>query len=148
MTESRETSRDALTTLLTTALTGAGNPCQAVIGHKPTKNDIKNRSPLVAVMSRGSDRVRFTFEGGRLEALLTIQIWVLGSDASGSWTAALAEDKLDEIEADIFNTLEQNCSTDNWAWISYDGESVADDIPYDGTPYIVENIPIRVKVHK
>lgn len=145
-TQNRETARDALVTLLSAALTGAGNPCQAVIGHKPGADDIAGRSPLVSVQSAGTERLRFTAAGTRPNFYFQLDTWVL-LKATG-WTKANAEDTLDEIEQTIAQVVEDNQATANWGALDYDGRSTIMDVAFDGVPYIREVILIKVAVLK
>ena len=145
---SRETVRDALTTLLDTALVGTGLPAQLVIGHKPTVSEIAKQSPVVAVMGAGSLRERQTFQGQKSAFFLTIRVWVVATDDDAGWTSADAEDALDSIESIIADTIDTNRSNaPTWVAIGYDGRTVAvDDEVFDGVPYLQEVIPLRVEV--
>lgn len=147
MTETRETSRDALVMLFDTALTGTGNPVQEVIGYKPGADEIKAKSPLVSVTSMGSERPRRTTAGNFATFYLEVETWVLLTDG-GSWTPAIAENMTDTIEKGIAGVVADNQETANWNIISYDGPTQVADVGFDGVPYIRETIPIRIEVFK
>jgi len=146
VTESRETSRDALAALLVTALVDT-NIVKAVIGHKPTKEDVKNRSPLVAVVSVGRARPRFTTQENRATFRFDVQLWVLIADGV-AWTPAIAEDRLDLMEATVAEVVAVNQETDDWNCLIAEDDSVIGDVGYDGVPYVVEHLPVTVEVFK
>ena len=63
MSTGRETSRDALVALLSTALVGVGLPVKTCSGSKQVS--LEGITPLVVVLSKGSDRETMTFCGDR-----------------------------------------------------------------------------------
>jgi hypothetical protein len=112
MTVNRETARDGLTSLLTTALTGIA---ASVVGHR--LSDPAGQTPVVAVLSASSDRPRMTFQGNRAVFRLLVQILILAEDATG-YTEADAEDKLDLVEKTVSATVEANAgATAYWSHI-------------------------------
>lgn len=105
----RETIRDALASVLTTALVGSGLPVQAVYGYKV--GDFSSQSPVVVVTSAGSDRTRpGTFET-KWNTAVRLDIWVFihyaNIDRAGTvvWTEANTDDRLDLIEKEIADAL-------------------------------------------
>lgn len=142
MTTNRETVRDALTTLLTAGLSGIA---QEVVGHK--LSDPAGKTPMVAVLSTGTLRQRFTFQGTRPTFYLTVQVLVLAEDATG-YTEADAEDKLDLLEKEIAGILESNWRTTNWQGLEQTGPSEVMDVSIGGHAYYLEVIPIAVEVGK
>jgi len=142
MATSREAARDALVTLLSAALVGTGKPVKTVSGSKV--ESLEGATPLVVVLSRGSERERLTFQGDRATFYMVIQTWVLQS-ASG-WTQAQAEDAVDSIEALIAATLEANQGTANWEILAYEGRSTILEAVVAGVPYYVETTPIAVRL--
>lgn len=141
----RETIRDALTTLLNTALvSGTPQLAQAVYGYQ--KIDFGSISPVVLVYGDGSERPIATFAGGKSSFYLVIGVFV-AITASGGYTEADAEDRLDAIEAKIADTLETYRSNQaNWDYIDYADRSYVQDVAIGGVPYTNENILIRVDV--
>ena len=142
MATSRETARDALVALLSAALIGTGKPVKTVSGSKV--ESLEGATPLVVVLSRGSERERLTFQGDRATFYMVIQTWVLQS-ASG-WTQAQAEDAIDSIEALIAATLEANRGTANWEILAYDGQSTILEAVVAGVPFYVETTPIVARL--
>jgi len=142
MATSREAARDALVTLLSAALVGTGKPVKTVSGSKV--ESLEGETPLVVVLSRGSERERLTFQGDRATFYMVIQTWVLQS-ASG-WTQAQAEDAIDSIEALIAATLEANQGTANWEILAYDGQSTILEAGVAGVPFYVETTPIVARL--
>lgn len=140
MATSRETARDALTTLLTAGLSGTA---QEVVGHRVS--DPAGKTPVVAVLSGGSLRERLTFQGTRPTFYLTIQVLVLAEDATG-YTEADAEDTLDTLEAAIAGILESNWRTTTWESIEQTGQSEVLDVAIGGHAYYLEVIPVAMKL--
>lgn len=141
MTTSRELTRDALVTLLDTALVSA--LAQGVIGHKPTGGDLQGKRVLVAVLSGGSLRRPFTMQGNRSSFRFEVQVWVLLS--GDGWTVAQAEDRLDAVEQKVAETYEANRrasgSPKEWDVLSYADFSMVQDVKtVQGVPYLVEGI--------
>jgi len=142
----RETVRDALATLLETALTGSGNPAQAVYAYQV--GDFGGRSPVVVVSSAGSERDHRTM-GERYHNFfyLNVYVFVLYADPGTDWGEDNAEDRVDLLEKEIADVLMDNFSTDDWVYIQLDGRSVRDSVEIGGQEYIREVIPVRVEVY-
>lgn len=142
----RETARDGLTTILTTALVGSGKPAQAVYGYMV--GDFGGQSPVVRVMSAGSERSEVTYDTDYYTAFFfTVECWVLKVDPASSWTEADAEDRLDLLEKTIADTLAANYSNGAaWDRVMPDGRStVIDGSLLGGDDYLVEVIPVRAE---
>lgn len=142
----RETTRDALTALLTTALVGTGLPCQAVYGYQVS--DFHGKTPVVVVSSAGSAHERMTHQGNRSTFYFNIYSFVLYSDADTGWTEADAEDRLDLIEKTIAETLETYRRYDGyWQGIDYSDRSQSDSVAIGGDDYRREIISVVVEVY-
>jgi len=139
----RETVRDALTTLLDTALTGVGNPAQAVYGYQI--GDFQGQSPVVVVSSAGSERLKFQLSGQRSLLYFNVYVFVLYSDQD-TWGEDDAEDRMDLIEKEIADVLRDNRNTSNWTDIQLEGRSTLDAIAIGGTEYRREVMEIRAEV--
>jgi len=139
MATSRETARDALTTLLDAGLTTK----QEVVGHKLA--DPAGKSPIVAVLSAGTLRQRLTFQGTRPTFYLTIQVLVLAEDQAG-YTEADAEDTLDTVESEIAAVLEDNWRTSSWESLEQTGPSEVIDVSIGGVAYYLEEIPVAMSL--
>lgn len=144
MATSREITRDALVTLLNTALVGVGLPVKTVTGSNV--KTLEGLTPLVAVLSGGSLRERMTLEGDKLTCHLEVQVWVL-QEGTG-WTNAQAEDALDRIESLIAGVYESERGTANWAVLEYDGRTTVIEVTSDGKLYFMERVPTIVRTIK
>lgn len=141
---SRKVVRDALKTLLTAKLVGVGLPVKTVVDSK--QKVLEGKTPLVAILSGGTNRKRITFMGTKPTFMLSTQIWVL-QEGTG-WTLAQAEDALDDIEALISEVFADNAGAANWSIIEYSGNSIVEEVEADGKLYYVETIPTRVQTTK
>jgi hypothetical protein len=149
MASNRETARDKVVTLLLADLVGTGKPAAQVLGHKAGKTDFEAGTPLVAVLSHATHRERMTQQGSRATFTLEIHSLVLAASADGSWTEAMAEDRLDLIEATISGTVDtfNNASkTDTVARIRL-GDSEVSEIAIGGEAYLEEVTPCVVEVY-
>lgn len=108
--------------------------------------DLAGRSPVVMVLSSGSERLPFTFEGNRSRFYFDVQVWTLYADGE-DWTEAEAEDRADALEVAVAEVLEAHRKEALWELVTYDGRTTAEDVVTSGgVPYIVETIPIVVEV--
>ena len=142
MATSRESGRDALVTLLGTALVGTGLPAKTVTGSKI--ETLQGATPIVAVLSAGSLRERLTYQGHKATFYLEILVFV--RQAQTGWTNAQAEDALDDIEVLIAGVLELNTATANWEMVDYNGQTTVYEIEVEGTKYYLERIPVVVRL--
>lgn len=140
MTVNRKDIRATLAAALTTALTTA----QAVYGYQ--RGGFEGRTPVVRVMSAGSERPRYTAQGNRGTLHFLVQLWVLYTDPDAGWTEANAEDALDQLEYELAAYVETYRATDDWIAIDLEGRSRVEIVRYQGLPYVVEDVPIAVKV--
>jgi hypothetical protein len=143
MATSRETVRDALTTLLQTALVGSGKPAQAVYGYQV--GDFGGQSPVVVVTSGPVERMRRGL-GACWHTTATLMVYVFVAYAATGWTEANAEDALDTIEALIADVVLANGSTANWNGMVYDGPTQVDGLAIGGVEYRREVIELRCEV--
>ena len=138
----RHQCRDALTAILTPVLVGAGLPVQAIFGYPPA--ELHGESPVVAVHSTGAKHTPITTLDNTARYHLQVTVLVLHTDAA-SWTPALAEDALDDIEALIAAALAANQRTATWHRLE-PGISTADLVTISGFPYRREIIPVEIEV--
>lgn len=147
MSFSRETARDALATLLNTALVGAGKPCQAFYGYQVA--DFGGQSPIAMLVSAGSERDQQTLSTRR-KSFFSFQVisFVLYADAASSWTEANSQDSLDEIENVVDETIAANLTNGTtWADLGYEGRSTTGIVQVvGGDSYRYEIIPVRAEV--
>lgn len=142
MSTSRETARDALATLLDTALVGTGLPCKIVVKSKPSA--LKGNTPLVSILSAGSYRERLTVSGDRGTFHFSLHVWV--QQATSGWTNAQAEDALDTIESLIADTFSTNRRGTNWEVLEYSEASTVADVAIEGEKYYLESIPVITRL--
>lgn len=120
---------------------------EAVYNHKV--GDPKGRSPIVVVLSAGSDRQVTTFSTQSAVFYFEVQLWVLYADpgATPPWTEADAEDLLDLIEKEVSKVVHDNVVNGVWKDINYTGRSTVLDVAtLGGDAYVLEKIPIGVEV--
>ena len=139
MTVNRKYIRATLAAALTTAMPAA----QAVYGYQ--RGGFEGRTPVVRVMSAGSERPRLTARGNWVTLSFLVQIWVLYADPDADWTEANAEDALDQLEYELAVYVEAHRSTNDWLAIDLEGRSRVEIVRYQGLPYLVEDVPITVK---
>jgi hypothetical protein len=149
MASNRETARDKVVTLLLADLVGTGKPAAQVLGHKAGKADFEAGVPLVAVLSRATHRERMTRQGSRATFTFEIHSLVLAASSDGTtWTEAMAEDRLDLIDATIAGTVDtfnNAAKTDTVTMIGL-GESAVGELPIGGEAYLEEVTPCTVEV--
>lgn len=148
----RETVRDALTTLLSTALTGIGNPVQSVYGYHVSEFGGEGfESPVVLVLSSGSQRERRGLGNQKYRTFFQLEILVFVSDAisAESWTDANVEDRLDLIEKEIADVIAENRSSPGvWDDLKHVPGNYTNIVPakLGGHSYKMETIPVIVEV--
>jgi hypothetical protein len=144
MATSRKDIRDAIATILEAGLVGDGLPVKTVSAHK--QESLEGITPLVVVLSRGSEREAFTYQGNQSSFRFLVQVWVL-QEATG-WTQAQAEDALDDIEKRVAAIYEDNrtkrAGSGQWEKLAYDGQTRVFEVSVAGVPYYVESIPTVV----
>jgi hypothetical protein len=140
--DNRETLRDALAALLTTALVGTGLPAQHVYGYPI--GDFGAESPVVVVGSAGSERVRETTSSKWRDWFhLDVFVFVVCVDAGTTWGEDDAEDALDLIEKEIADALIDNTEAGSVNFFEPAGRSTVDHIVIGGDNYRREHIPVR-----
>lgn len=142
----REMVRDALGTLLSAALVGTGKPAQAFFGYMV--GDFAGQSPVVVLTSAGTQQEqRQTTSRQKNGYFFTIFTFTLYAQDGTTYGEDDVEDVVDLLEKTIRETLANNRSTVNWAFIEYDGRSVVDTTMIAGEEYRRESIPVRVDVY-
>lgn len=139
----RETARDALTALLSAALTGTSGIVQEVYGYRVA--DFAGKSPVVVVSSAGSQRKRRTMQGSGNTVYLQVDTFVLYADGD-TWGEDDAEDRLDAIEAAIAGVISDNENATNWYSLRQDGRSNRVDVPVGGVEYAREVTVVAAEV--
>lgn len=123
----RQAVRDSLATILGAVLVGDGKLCEAIYNYRT--DNFNGASPVIVVCSRGSDRDKMTqVSVVNTDVLLYIYTFVLYTDG-GTWTPALSEDRLDDIEALITDTMYANFNNPGiWVSIDFDQQSQVEPI--------------------
>jgi hypothetical protein len=134
---SRQVIRDRLASHLTTALVGAGKLAQNVLNYRT--DNFEGATPMVVVCSRGSDRDKMAeVSVVNTDVLLYIYTFVLYSDED-TWGPDDAEDRLDEIEKVISDTMYDNFHDDGyWISIDFDQQSQVETVVIGSLEYMRE----------
>lgn len=142
MTALRETTRDALTVLLSAGVTSA----QTVYNYQI--NDLGGQSPVVICYSAGSNREPLTGQGNQTHVYLNVDSYVLYRDPESSYGEDDAEDMLDAIEQEIAAVIESNRTNGTiWGYLGYDDASTVLKVDLGGTFYLWESIPLLARVY-
>ena len=149
MAVNRELIRDKLAELLEDDLVTTEEIVEEVYNRKV--DNPQGKSPIVCVLSAGTGRPPTTFGTHGALFYFELQIWVLYADpdATPAWTEALAEDRLDLIEKEVGEIIEENAAISGyWDDIDYDGRSVVADVTTrGGEAYVLERIPVLIEVY-
>lgn len=143
---SREPVRKALAALLQSALVGSGKPAQVVYDH--LVSDLGGASPVVVVSSGPIRRLFENFgECDHAVMVMRVYVFVLYADGSGAWDAADAEDRADEIEALVAQTVIANRHNNEWNSAAYvDDPTDPVIVEIGGLGYRRELINVKVEV--
>ena len=141
----RHDAKNALTTLLTTALVGSGLPVEAVYGYRV--GDFEGQSPVVVVDVAGSGHPAPDVYGGwPVIANVNVYVFVLYSEQGTAYTNEDADEVLADIEARISAVIQANPSTATWSRASYRGDTLAGAVVLGGNTYKFEEIPLALRV--
>lgn len=144
MSANRKIVRQALAALLTTNLTGSGNPLQQLYRYQV--GDFRGQSPVGVLTSAGTKRERMTFMGSKATFYFDLHLFVLYADPGTTWDEEDAEDALDDIEAEVAALLDANQRTTNWEALDYAERTLAAPVVVGGDEYKHEIIPLQVEV--
>jgi len=149
MAANRETARDKVVALLLADLVGSGKPAAQGLGHKAGKSDFAAGTPLVCVLSGGTHRERMTRQGSRATFTLEIHTLVLAASTDGTWTEAMAEDRLDLIDATIAGTVDtfNNAEKTDTVQVIGLGDSEMGELAIGGEAYLEEITPCTVEIY-
>lgn len=143
----RKVLREALATLLTTQLVGVGLPVNAVYAYQVA--DTKGKSPVVFVTSAGSWR-RNPEHSTRPTSIayLDVNILVLYSDGTASWTEQHSEERLDLIEKMIGEVVANNSENPAmpWMFLDFAGRSEVTSVVIGGKDYSWEIVPLQAQL--
>jgi hypothetical protein len=143
----RKTLRESLATLLAAELVGAGKPVSAVYAYQVA--DTKGKSPVVFVTSAGAWRrnPEHSTRAGSI-AYLDVNILVLYSDGTTSWTEQHSEERLDLIEKKIGEVVANNSENpaQPWMFLDFAGRSEVTSVVIGGKDYSWEIIPLQAQL--
>lgn len=112
------------------------------------KTQFSEGMPVVRVMSAGSLRPPSIAAGNATRFYFVVQVWVLFSEIDGNWTEENADDTLDAIETEIADWVDQNQQVVGyWKTVQYAQRSTTRIIEEDGEAWLVEDIPLEIRVH-
>lgn len=106
----RETTRDALTALFT-----ATNKWQKVFGYIPTEDNINGQSPILIIISDGTNQEMSMLETNKSIYYFSCSTWVRMSDTElgGTFGHANAEDTLDSLDKEFRQTIRNSPMLDS-----------------------------------
>lgn len=143
--KTRKEVREQLGSVLSTALTGDGNPVYEV--HDYMKSTFDSHSPVLAIGSSGLVANPEVQQFGPSGWFPTYYFELLTFVARKGDEMA-SEDELDEVAQALYETLETNQVLDGWwAALSYGDRSTIEDAMVGGEPYWMEITPIMVEVY-
>lgn len=137
----RKVVREALGTQLGTALTSA----LQVYDYLYSRFDVE--SPIVRIVTDGSNRPPIYSEGIRSTFYYAVQFWVAYYEDGTPQVQSDAEDILDTLEYEFTVWLEANQIGTLWTMVRVDGRSRVQTVQTRGAYWIVETIPLAVEVY-
>jgi hypothetical protein len=139
--KTRKQVREQLGSLLSSALTGVGNPAQAVYDY--LKSSFDGQSPVVVIGSSGFNASEQDFTNWYATYDYEILVFVAREDTQ------LADDYLDQTTQKLYETLQANRILSGWwddlAWA--DPSQIVPAAP-GGDPYWMEAVLVRVTVYE
>ena len=134
---SREAVRDELATLFT-----ADGSWQSVFKFFPGLDAIKGRTPVLIIISRGTEQGMAGLETNPTTYRFLLSSWVLAFSplSADNWTSTDAEDKKDELDMKLRQVIRDNAGggTNADLYRFEPGFSQVDDVIIEGVPYVVE----------
>lgn len=140
--KTRKEVREQLGTVLSSALSGAGNPAQQVFDYLPSTFD--GKSPVVTILSAGLAIAEVQQFGGDWFPVYLFEIGVLVARDTDDQAAL---DELDLVAQKLYETLESNTGLASyWELLEYSEDSRVEPVPVGGDPYWLETTPIQIWV--
>lgn len=142
---SREAVRDEIAAFFV-----ADGSWQNVYGYFPGVDDIKGKTPICIIRSRGTQMNMQGVVTNPTQYRFLISSWVLAYSANSadSYTSATAEDKLDELDKVVRQLIRDNTTGTNYNNLLLDGGfSEVDDVIIEGVPYIVETRSVTAHLY-
>jgi len=140
------TSRSVVRKAIAAALEAELTTVETVVNHQASTTG--DTSPMLRVMSAGSDRPPSVSAGNVSSFYIILQAWVFYGTVEGQWTEAQAEDALDAIEQEIADWVDNNQQSPGvWKTIRYAQRSRVDTVQFEGEAWLVEDIILEVRAH-
>ena len=132
---SRKLVRDELVTLF--AATGNW---QNVYGYIPDTGEIVGKTPLLIILSRGTEQEMAGLETNPVTYRFVLTSMVLAYSATDAWTSALAADKVDELDMVFRQVIRDNVGSLATAnTLRFEAKiSTVEDVLVENKPYILE----------
>jgi hypothetical protein len=139
----RETARDELLTLLQASI---GTATVAAY-YNYRVGDFAGQSPVVVVTSGPATRERMSYAGSLLNTTFEYDVHCFVLYVQGTaWAEADAEDRLDLIEKDIADCVQDNRSGTVWQLLNWAGASAIDSVVLGGEDYKHEVIRLSARI--
>jgi len=147
----RETVRNSLAGMLSSALVGSGKPVQVVYSYKAAQ--LGGQTPVMVVASRGSRRapqenLSYSPSVVLLDAFILVLYGVVSSSGTISWSAENSDDSLDLVEKSAMEVILDNSGPNGNIWnkLWLDGTSGIDEQLLGSDIYRVERIPLAAEL--
>jgi len=134
----RKAARETLLAILKAGMTD----CQEVNGY--FKSDPAGQSPVLCMHSLGTMATSMSFQGNRATHKFDIITYVRRSGTG--ITEATAEDTLDEVAQQLYETVEANDCNIIWQSLTYSEPSMAVPVDIGGIPYWMEVTGLAMEV--
>lgn len=134
----RKAARETLVAVLKAAMTD----CQEVNGY--FKSDPAGQSPVLCIHSLGTHSQALSFQGNRATYNFDIIVYVRRSGTG--ITEAMAEDTLDDVAHQLYETTEANDCNAIWQSLAYSEPSTAIPVDIGGVPYWMEVTSLTMEV--
>lgn len=142
-TPNRETGRDALLTLLQASI--GTSTVQAYYNYQV--GDFGGQSPVVVVTSGPAEREYLSYGAAHMATTFRYDIHSFVLYVSGTaWTEDLAEDRLDLIEKEIADCVQDNYAGTIWQALTWAGASAIDSVVLGGEEYKHEVVTVSARM--
>ncbi len=145
-TANRKAARQALATLLDTALVAGGSGlAQAVYNHKRGQF---TEGPVVLVYSGPQEREQLGLASERYASqfIIVVDVWVPDANAADGWSEEAVEDALDDINKELADTVADNrTSPGAWDYLEFDTgarSAVMEATDEQGLSWVIERFNI------
>lgn len=142
-TPNRETGRDALLTLLQNSI--GTSTVQAFYNYQV--GDFAGQSPVLVVTSGPAERSYLSYGAAHMATTFQYDIHTFVLYSSGTvWTEDMAEDRLDLIEKEIADCVQDNYAGTIWQALTWGGASSIDSLTLGGDEYKHEVVTVSARM--